>query len=84
MCIIGHNYRNTKFFGKLKNIKKDATIQITDASGRTLEYKVYDTYLVDPNDNSCTSQLNDGHTDITLITCTDDATQRFIVKARAY
>ena len=68
----------------MKNIKKDATIQITDASGRTLEYKVYDTYLVDPNDNSCTSQLNDGHTDITLITCTDDATQRFIVKARAY
>lgn len=83
-CIIGHNYRSTKFFSKLLNIKKDAIVELTDLSGRTLEYKVFETYLVDPNDNSCTSQLNDGHTDVTLITCTNDGKQRFIVKARAY
>ena len=46
--------------------------------------KVYDTYLVHPDDNSCTSQLNEGHTDVTLITCTNDGNQRFVVKARAY
>jgi len=82
-CVIGHNYRNTRFFSKLKNIKKGAIVQITDSIGRTLEYKVYDMYIVDPSDSTCTSQLNDGHTEITLITCTDDSKQRFIVKARA-
>ena len=83
-CIIGHNYRNTKFFSKLLNIKKDAIVELTDLSGKTLQYKVYDMYLVHPDDNSCTSQLNEGHTDVTLITCTNDGKQRFVVKARAY
>lgn len=83
-CIIGHNYRNTKFFSKLLNIEKDAIVELTDLSGKTLQYKVYDTYLVHPDDNSCTSQLNEGHTDVTLITCTNDGNQRFVVKARAY
>lgn len=83
MCIVGHNYLNTKFFSKLPNIKMGDIVKITDLSNKTLEYKVYDTYTVDPDDTSCTSQLTDGHTEITLITCYNDKTERFIVKARA-
>ena len=50
----------------------------------TLEnYEVYDKYTVIPEDVSCTSQNTDGRTEITLITCTDDSSQRVIVKARA-
>lgn len=88
MVVVGHNYKNGKFFSNLINIKNDAVIHISDLSGRTLDYKVYDTQVIDPYDNSCTSQLTDGHTEITLITCyyekgSTHATKRFVVKARA-
>ena len=82
-CIVGHNYNDEKFFGKLNNIKIGEYVQLTDMSGKTLQYKVYDTYIVDPDDTDCTSQLTNGETEITLITCTRDFKQRFIVKARA-
>jgi len=82
-CIVGHNYNDEKFFGKLNNIKIGEFVQLTDMSGKTLQYKVYDTYIVDPDDTDCTSQLTNGETEITLITCTRDFKQRFIVKARA-
>ena len=83
LVIAGHNYRNTKFFSKLLKIENGAKIEITDLKGKTLEYTVYDTYKVDPSNNDCTSQLTDGHTEITLITCTNDNKERFVVKARA-
>ena len=87
MCITGHNYKNSKFFGKLLSIKQGDIIKITDLSRRTLDYTVYDTYVVDPKDTTCTSQLTDGKVEVTLITCYYEngnahATKRFIVKAR--
>lgn len=81
-CIVGHNYRNNKFFSKVPKLENGAIIEITDLSGRTLKYSVYDKYLVDPSDVSCTSQRTDGAKEITLITCTNDSKQRVIVKAR--
>lgn len=88
MVVIGHNYKNSKFFGKLPNIKNGDIIKITDLNNKTLDYKVYDTYIIDPEDNSCTSQLTNGQNEITLITCYYEkgqahATKRFVVKARA-
>ncbi len=83
MCVLGHNYENTKFFSKLPNIKIGDIVQITDLEGKTLDYTVYETDIIDPYDNSCTSQLTDGHTEITLITCYNKGAQRFIAKARA-
>ena len=81
-CIVGHNYRNTKFFSKVPKLENGDIIEITDLSGRTLRYSVYDKYLVDPSDVSCTSQRTNGAKEITLITCTNDSSQRVIVKAR--
>ena len=86
--MIGHNYKNSKFFGNLLKIKIGDIVKITDNNGKTLDYSVYDTYIIDPDDNACTSQLTDGHTEITLITCYYEngnahATKRFVVKARA-
>lgn len=82
-CILGHNYNDDRFFGKLKNIKEGDYVQLTDMTGKGLQYCVYDTYIVDPEDTNCTSQLTNGETELTLITCTRDFKQRFIVKARA-
>lgn len=81
-CIVGHNYRNTKFFSKVPTLAVGDTIDLTDISGRTITYAVYDKYTVDPTDVSCTSQLTNGKKEVTLITCTDDSKQRVIVKTR--
>lgn len=81
-CIVGHNYNDEKFFGKLHNIQNGDEIELTDMTGDTKVYYVYETYIVDPEDTNCTSQKTNGETEITLITCTKNFKQRFIVKAR--
>lgn len=82
-CIVGHNYHNKRFFSKASTLKDGDIIYITDTNNKTLEYKVYDNYVVEPDDLKCTSQLTNGKTDITLITCTMTGKQRTIIKARA-
>ena len=82
-CIVGHNYHNKRFFSKAATLKNGDSIYLTDTNNKTLEYKVYDNYVVDPNDLKCTSQLTNGNKEITLITCTMTGKQRTIIKARA-
>ncbi len=82
-CIVGHNYRNTKFFSKVPTLEYGDIIEITDLSGKTVQYFVYDNFIVDPDDTSWASQLTNGRTEITLITCTDDSKQRVVIKATA-
>ncbi len=81
-CIVGHNYRNTKFFSKVPTLVSGDIITLTDLSGRTIQYKVYNKYEVAPTDVSCTTQLTNGKKEVTLITCTDDSKHRVVVKAR--
>lgn len=81
-CIVGHNYRNDKFFSHVPELRMGDEIEITDLSGQTLVYSVYDKYVVEPDDTACTSQRTNGLKEITLITCTDDSKQRVIIKAR--
>lgn len=80
--IVGHNYKNKKMFGKLSSIKNGDVVEITDLTGRTLKYAVYDKYKVSPSDTACTSQRTNGNKEITLITCSNYGTQRLVVKAR--
>lgn len=80
LCIIGHNYKNSKFFSKVPTMVIGDIVEITDLSGRTLKYRAYDIYTVDPSDTRCTSQLTQGRKEVTLITCTNDGKQRVIVK----
>jgi len=81
-CIVGHNYRSDKFFSHVPELTIGDTIYLTDLSNRTLEYKVYDRYVVAPEDRACTSQRTNGKKEVTLITCTNDSKQRVVVKAR--
>ena len=81
-CVVGHNYRNTRFFSKVPTLNTGDVVQITDLSGKMIQYKIYNKYQVDPTDVSCTTQLTNGKKEITLITCTDDSKHRVVVKAR--
>ena len=81
-CIVGHNYKNKKMFGKLADIKNGDIVELTDNSGKTIKYAVYNKYVVNPEDVACTSQLTNGKKEVTLITCTNYGKQRLVVKAR--
>ena len=82
-CIVGHNYHNKRFFSRISTLKNGESIYLTDINNKTVEYKVYDKYVVNPDDLKCTSQLTNGQTELTLITCTMTGKQRTVLKARA-
>ena len=81
-CIVGHNYKSGKMFGKLANAFVGDEVTLKDLSGRIVTYSIYNRYVVEPTDVSCTSQLTNGQRELTLITCTDYGKRRLIVKAR--
>lgn len=81
-CIVGHNYKSGKMFGKLSQIKNGDKVYLQDMSGKKLAYQVYDKYIVYPEDVACTSQITNGLKEMTLITCTNAGKQRLIVKCR--
>lgn len=81
-CVVGHNYKNKKMFGRLSEAVNGDIVEVEDLNGHVVEYSVYDKYVVEPDDTSCTSQLTNGRREVTLITCTNYGTQRLVVKAR--
>ena len=81
-CIVGHNYRNNKFFSKVPNLVVGDTVKLTDLTGRTINYEVYDKHTVEPDDTSDTTQLTGGRKELTLITCTNDSKLRVIVRCK--
>ena len=82
-CIVGHNYTSGKMFGKLKNAQKGDEVKLTDVKTyNTVTYKIYDIYVIEPTDVSCTSQLTNGKREMTLLTCTNHGKQRLCLKCR--
>ena len=81
-CVVGHNYKNGKMFGRLHELENGDIVELEDLTGKTVKYKVYNKYIVEPTDTSCTSQLTNGRKELTLITCTNYGTQRLVVKCR--
>lgn len=81
-CIVGHNYKSGKMFGNLPAITNGDIVELTDMTGRTIKYSVYDRYQVTPTDTACTSQLTGGKKELTLITCKKYGQERLVVKAR--
>lgn len=81
-CVVGHNYKSKKMFGRLSEAVNGDIIELEDMNGNVVKYSVYDKYTVEPTDTRCTSQLTNGRKEVTLITCTNYGAQRLVVKAR--
>lgn len=82
VVIIGHNYRNGKFFSNNKNLSIGDKIKIKDASGTELTYTIYQKFTTTEEDTSFYARNTNGAIEVTLSTCTDDAKQRIIILAR--
>lgn len=83
VSLAGHNNKITlTMFGKNKNLKIGDSIFLTDLTGTTIEYRIYDTFITDPDDVSILRTTDKSVREITLITCTNGRANRLIHKAR--
>lgn len=80
--IIGHNYRNGKFFSNNKKLSIGDKIKIKDEQGRELIYTVYNKFETTPEDTTFYNRDTQGVPEITLSTCTDDDLRRTIILAK--
>ena len=80
--VAGHNNKDGTMFGKTKNLEKGDIIKITDMKNRTLDYEVFDYYIIDPNDVSCVESIDGSTKEVTLITCSNGNKKRLVTKAR--
>ena len=81
--VIGHNYRNGRFFSNLQKLNNGDKIYVKDNDGNRLEYTIYNKFETTPEDTSFYQRDTDGKPELTLSTCTDDAQMRTIILARA-
>lgn len=82
VSLAGHNNKITlTMFGKNKNLKNGDSIFLTDLTGTTIEYKIYDTFITDPDDVSILRTTDKSVREVTLITCTNGRANRLINKA---
>ena len=77
----GHNYYGGTFFGDIKKLNNGDIIEMTDLTGRKIEYEIFDKYVTDPNDVTCVNSVENNRKEITLITCTNGRSNRLIIKA---
>lgn len=83
VSLAGHNNKITlTMFGKNKNLKIGDRIFLTDLTGRTIEYNIYDSFITDPDDVSILRTTDESVREVTLITCTNGRANRLIHKAR--
>lgn len=83
VVIVGHHYRNSRMFSKIHTLQNGDSIYITNILGEKLEYKVYNNYTANEYDFSYATRDVGGGTEISLSTCTNNATTRTIIWAKA-
>lgn len=80
--IVGHNYRNGGFFGNNKKLELGDKIYITDTYGNKIEYIITNKYYTSDSDFEYASRNTSGKREISLSTCTSDASKRLIIWAK--
>lgn len=77
-CIAGHSSTIYKeYFNNLKNIELGMEIFLYDKKKKCYSYTVTENFIVEPNETWVLKDFGDDR--ITIITCTDDGTQRQVV-----
>lgn len=82
LSIAGHNNKDGTMFGKTKKLKIGDIVELTDLTGQTIQYSIYDIFVTDPNDVSILLPKDEQIREVTLITCTNGNKERLILKAK--
>lgn len=79
--IMGHNYRNGLFFSDNEKLSNGDKVYITDQTGTTIEYEIYNIYETDPSEAEYMRRDTNGKREISLSTCNDDSSKRLVIWA---
>ena len=79
ICIAGHNYNDSKFFGRIDELEIKDKIKMVDLEEKEYEYIVYDKFETDEEDLSILK--SNKNYELTLLTCNNSNKKRIIVKA---
>ena len=80
-CVAAHSSVLYKeYFNELKHAENGMEVRLSPVGGEPVLYTVADMFIVEPNVTWILDEFGD--TRITMVTCTDDGTQRRIVVAK--
>ena len=79
ICIAGHNYNDSRFFGKINELEIKDKIKLISLEGQEFEYIVFDKFETDDDDLSILKPTK--NYELTLLTCNNSNRKRIIVKA---
>ena len=82
VSLAGHNNYSGTMFGKNKNLKKGDDVLLTDLTGKTLKYEIYDKFVTHPDDTDVLETKDKTIREVTLITCKNGRSERLIIKAK--
>ena len=82
LSIAGHNNKDGTMFGKTKKLEIGDIVELTDLTGKTIQYSIYEIFVTDPNDVSILLPKDEKVREVTLITCTNGNKERLILKAK--
>lgn len=82
VSLAGHNNYSGTMFGRNKNLKKGDKVLLTDLTGKTLEYEIYDIFVTHPDDTKVLETKDKTIRVVTLITCKNGRSERLIIKAK--
>lgn len=82
LCIAGHNYDNSKFFSKIKQLNIRDKIFLYDISDNKYIYSVIKNYEVKSDDLSPVYDTLTDSFELTLVTCNNFNGNRIIIKAK--
>lgn len=81
ISIIGHNYQDNRFFGRLNQLEIDDKILI-QSNNKKFSYKIVKKYITNDEDLTCLNPITKNNRELTLITCDNMIKKnRLIVKA---
>ena len=82
LTLAGHNNRDGTMLDTAKKLEIGDIIEIQDLYKNTVQYQIFDMYVIEPNDVSCVKSVDPNAKEVTLITCTNGNKNRLITKAR--
>lgn len=82
ICIAGHNYNNNMFFSKIFTLEKDDLVFVYDNNNVKYSYLIENIYEVSSSDLSPIYNYNNSEKLLTLVTCNNFNSNRFIVKCK--
>lgn len=84
VAIGGHNFMKGNFFIKINRLVNDDKVTITDLSGKSVDYYVYEYGVTTVDDARYLAQPENSEDKVvTLVTCTKGGKERYYVKAKA-